>query len=91
MDRKIHVISARYHRNGSFGAGFYAIEFRVGRLHLSAIVFDLQEHVAVVDDEGDSYRCEDFEPALRDFIRSAECNRLCWPTLKLPANDEARV
>lgn len=75
--------AARYHRNGVAGAGFYAIDMQVREgcmwRTLHAIVFDAADHVAVIDDEGRSWRCEDFEADLRAFIDSPACHRLAWP------------
>lgn len=73
------ITSATYHRNGSTGAGYYTLRLQLGDVRLAAIVFDAAEHVAVLDDSGASWRCEDFEPALRQFIDSDECRSMCWP------------
>lgn len=77
------VQSLRYHRNGSFGAGYYAarITWRAdGRRYKgTAIVFDASEHVAVNSDDGTGFRCEDFEPQLRAFIESPAGQAMAFP------------
>ncbi len=79
------VDSARYHRNGSFGADYHAILFRhhdgKAWVRLGAIVFDAPEHVAILDDTGASWRCEDFEPELRRFIASPCGQQMVWGAL----------
>lgn len=78
----LHIESAKYHRNGVSGAGYTAVRFRV---HvdgcwqaLGAVVFDLADHVAILDDAGQSWRCEDFQNDLRAFIRSPLGERMIW-------------
>lgn len=82
-------LSARYCRNGVFGAGYHLIQMREGAALLVAAVFDAEGHVAVFDSDGQPWRCEDFEPALRRFLETGECRRMCWPDQAgaLPAND----
>lgn len=78
----LHVQSAAYHRNGSFGAGYHSLRFRAhvdGQWQsLGAIVFDQAEHVAIMDDDGASWRCEEFEPQLRAFIASPAGEWMIW-------------
>lgn len=82
----IRVINACYHRNGCGGAGYHTIRFEHEGHELGAVVFDQSEHVAILDDAGDSWRCEDFEPELRAFIASPACEFMCWPR-QYAAND----
>lgn len=89
MAQRLTFQSLRYHRNGSFGVGYYAARFTCGRDQLAAVVFDEAEHVAILDDGGRSWRCEDFEQDLRAFIDSAAGQSMAWPTL--PTNDNAAV
>lgn len=76
----LRVAAASYHRNGSFGAGYHTVHLLHGAHVLRCIVFEQREHVAILDEDGESYRCEDYEPALRAFIASPHCDRLCWPS-----------
>ena len=81
----LHVAAACYHRNGSFGAGYYAIHLLHRGHLLRCVVFDASEHCAVLDEDGESYRAEDYEPALRAFIASPVCERMCWPSRLMSA------
>ena len=85
------VESVRYHRNGVAGAGYFAVRLRVpderGWRSLGAIVFDAAEHVAIMDDDGNSWRCEDFEADLRAFVESDAGQLMAFPTLARAAND----
>lgn len=74
----IQVQAARYHRNGVAGEGFHHIAFREGRSALTAILFDEPGHLAVMDAEGDSWRCEDFEDDLRAFLASDAGQHMVW-------------
>lgn len=85
--------AASYHRNGCAGEGFHRVEMRTqdedGWRTLHAVVFDTAAHVAVIDDLGRSWRCEDFEPALRAFLDSSAAVRMIWPDQagRIPANE----
>lgn len=81
----LRIAAASYHRNGSFGAGFHTVHLAHRGHVLRAVVFDAAEHVAVLDEDGESYRAEDFEPALRAFVASPLCARLCWPSSLMSA------
>lgn len=87
MTAEITFLDARYHRNGVAGAGYYSIRMRCAGVDLGAIVFDQADHVAILDDEGDSWRCEDFQTEVRAFIASPTCHDLCWPDQRVAAND----
>lgn len=80
--------SAKYHRNGTAGAGYYSVRFTFGRISLRAIVFDADEHIAIMDDDDSSWRYEDFATELRAFVASPLCASWCWPS-QCPANDAA--
>lgn len=73
---EITPTSVRYHRNGCAGAGFYVVWFRWEGHMLQAVVFDAAEHVAVTSASlHDTWRGDDFEPALRAYIASSDCQR----------------
>lgn len=60
---------ARYHRNGVGGAGFFACKFRYKRREMTAVVFDLDGHYAVMSGSIDErWRGDDFEGAMRESI-----------------------
>lgn len=90
----LHIDSARYHRNGVAGAGYVTVRFRAhvdGRWRaLGAVVFDRADHVAILDDDGHSWRCEDFQGELRAFIHSPQGERMIWGDYALcPTANEA--
>lgn len=77
------ITSLKYHRNGSFGAGYFhaRLQWRAdGRRYVgTAVIFDASEHVAVVSDGGVPFRCEDFEDELRTFIASPAGQQMAFP------------
>lgn len=89
----LRIDSATFHRNGSFGAGYYTVRFRhfhEGRwVQLGAVMFDAAEHCAILDAAGRSWRCEDFEADLRRFVDSPTGQAMVWPSLTrgLAANE----
>ena len=90
----LRIESARFHRNGSWGASYVAIRFRAWHdgewVALDAILFDRVEHCAVLDDSGASWRCEQFESELRAFIRSPQGERMLFGDYALcPTANEA--
>lgn len=82
---KLTLESIAFHRNGICGAPFHVVLFRDEESRKLAIVFDQEFHVAVLDmgklAAGDiafgsnSWRGDQFEPALRDAIKTFETNR----------------
>jgi hypothetical protein len=80
--KPITVITKAHHRNGICGAPFHAVVFTDGGNPMLGIVFDQEAHCAVLDitklANGDiafgsnSFRGDDYEPALRDAIRQEQ-------------------
>ena len=86
------VTELHYHRNGVFGAGYYAgrAEWRVDGecFKVMFAAFDADEHIAIMgdDDVSTSYRYEDFATGLRKFINSRGGQALAFPhTIVQPA------
>ncbi len=86
------IVSIAHHRNGVFGAPFYAVIFFCDidgpREELFATVFEEQGNCAVVNvgklASGDiafasnSFRGDNFEPELREAIAQWEAGRMDW-------------
>ena len=82
---KINVLKVDYHRNGVAGNGFHVVLFKHDKTLKVGIVFPEQGNVAVLDvgllHEGtiesgeNSWRGDDFEPALRVACDAFECGR----------------
>ena len=82
---KINILKVDYHRNGVAGNGFYVVLFKYEKTQKVGIVFEEKGNVAVLDvgllNEGviesgeNSWRGDDFEPALRIACDSFECGR----------------
>ena len=85
MMNKIKVQQTAYHRNGVKGNGYYLVLFKDGREDRLAIVFEDRGNVAIINPHlinagviafGEaSYRCEDYEPELRQAIDKWENER----------------
>lgn len=48
---------------------------------MRAIVFHEPEHIAILDDEGRSYRYEDYADELRAFVESPDAQQMAFPHL----------
>lgn len=77
---------AGHQRNGVAGEPFFVIKFTPREETTSgratAIVFEKSGHVAVItDDLTEHWRGDRFEPELRAFIESPQCNHMCWPSI----------
>lgn len=81
----IRVEAIQYHRNGVAGAGFHVVLFTANgyqRAKFVATVFETPYHVSVLDRDltaqgnvtfgENSWRGDNFEPALREAIRRHE-------------------
>jgi hypothetical protein len=76
--------AASFHRNGVGGEGYHRIQFEtIGGEHarLQAVIFEAPGHLAVIDERGRSWRCEDFECELRAFLASPEGEHMIWGSL----------
>lgn len=87
------VTELHYHRNGCCGAGYYAgraewtPEDRTFRVMFAAFIStdieieDAEGHIAIMDnnDVSTSFRFEDFETGLRNFIFSRGGQVMCFP------------
>ena len=88
---RLSKIQIAHHRNGIDGAPFYVCTFTYDRAPMVAVVFDEPGHVAVLERamtmagligfaQGNSWRGDVFEPALRDAIA-------LWETARAQAQD----
>jgi hypothetical protein len=78
MDPTFKIVNIQHHRNGVFGAPFYAVTFDEGNSRKVAAVFEAAYHVAVFDldllAEGNitfgenSWRGDTYETRLRAAI-----------------------
>lgn len=84
--QNLQISSVNYHRNGSFGAGYFHLEMAWdcdGR-HLRgfAVAFPLDdqrsEFVAVIDHFGESWRYEDFAEDILAFLATDNCKAMAW-------------
>jgi len=74
------IQSCKYHRNGVFGVGYYALRLAwrgdARRYSGWAICFESDEFptlkgcIAIISDEGESFRYEHFEREIRAYIAS---------------------
>jgi hypothetical protein len=85
------VTELHYHRNGCFGAGYYAAKatWRVDGEHydVMAVIFDQEEHIAILgaNDISTSFRYEDFATDLRKFVTSRGGQTMAFPHTILQA------
>lgn len=85
----IQFLGIRYHRNGCYGAGFYAVRLRwtwpdEGTFTATAMVFDADEHIGIVPDGEfgpDIMTCclyEDFASELRAYVASEAAQNVAF-------------
>ena len=82
---KIKIEKIAHHRNGISGEPFYVVLFKNGKDTMLATVFEDKGYVSVFDltllcnhvieFAENSWRGDDFEPALREAIEKWEANR----------------
>lgn len=86
----LKIDSAQHHRNGVSGRPYCTFRLRIREGHawreLGAVMFAGKGALAILDNDGQAYRCEDFEDELRAYIESPEGQAAIWPFLQ-PANE----